>query len=162
LHQCQRQKSPEGAILATLEDYQHARELLLPIFDSIVAEGVTPAIRQTVEAITGDEHISEAMLAQRLKLSKSTVHYRVSRALAGGWLVNHEMRKGYPASLGRGAPLPDVRHVLPPADDIGAKIGEGEDRSNRPIRTPAPNESFEQERNVGTTSKNTEVFESSN
>ena len=77
LHQCLRQKSSEGAILATLEDYQHARELLVPIFDSIVAEGVTPVIRQTVEAITGDEHISEAMSAQRLKLSKSTVHYRV-------------------------------------------------------------------------------------
>jgi hypothetical protein len=115
-----------------------------------------------VEAIADDEYISEAMWAQRLKLSTSTVHYRVSRALAGGWLINHEMRKGYPTSLARGAPLPDVTHGLPPADDIVATMGKGEDRSNGSIRTPAPNESFERDISVGTACKNGEAFECSN
>jgi excisionase family DNA binding protein len=125
LYQCQREKTSEGVIIATHEDYMLARELLAPIFDSIVSEGLTPAIRQTVEAISGDEYVSEATLAQRLKLSKSTVHYRVSRALRGGWLVNHETRKGYPASLSRGTPLPELKHVLPTLEDIEEDEGGG-------------------------------------
>jgi len=40
LYQCQRETTPDGCIKATIEDYAYARELLIPVFDSIVAEGI--------------------------------------------------------------------------------------------------------------------------
>ena len=125
LYQCQRPKTEDGAIIATLEDYGQARELLGPIFDSVVAEGITPAVRSTVEALKADEELTETALAQRLNLAKSTVNYRVKRAIAGGWLVNRETRAGHPAKLARGAPLPEVKGALPTRTEVVAMMGEG-------------------------------------
>jgi hypothetical protein len=51
LYQCQRAKTPEGWVIATITDYAQARNLLASIFDTILSEGVTPAVRQTVEAV---------------------------------------------------------------------------------------------------------------
>jgi hypothetical protein len=113
LHQRQRRLTPEGWIEATVEDYAQARDLLVPIFDTIAADGATPAIRQTVEAVTPGEELSAAALATRLGLSRATVSWRVNRALKGGWLVNNEARKGHPAKLARGAPLPEQTTALP-------------------------------------------------
>jgi hypothetical protein len=162
LYQCQQRRRFDGIIIATIEDYKHARELLAPIFDGIAAEGVTAAIRQTVEEVQPTEEVSEAELARRLQVSKSTVHYRVGRALSGGWLVNNESRKGYPAKLARGAPLPEVKSVLPTPEDIEAKINKKGDRSNGSNRTPSADEPFEQDLKVSVTSKTAEVFEGSN
>src|SRR5438309_176037 len=54
-----------------LDDYKTARDLLTPVFDSITAEGATPAIRATVDAMDGQE-MTLTVLAARLKLGKST------------------------------------------------------------------------------------------
>src|SRR5262249_10854593 len=62
-----------GWLVATVEDYRAARELMLPVFDTLAAEGVTAAIRQTVLAIRLDETgVSQATLVQRLELSPAT------------------------------------------------------------------------------------------
>ena len=160
LYQCQRQKTPEGVIIATIDDYRMAHELLGPVFDSVVTEGVTDAVRATVAAIQPDEEVSEAVLAERLQLSKSTVHYRVTRAINGGWLVNHETRRGHAAWLSRGAPLPDAKSVLPNPEDVVAKSREGENGSSGRIRTPALDEPLERHLSVDTAIKAVEVFES--
>jgi hypothetical protein len=161
LYQCQRQKTPEDIIIATIDDYRRARELLGPIFDSLVADGVTAATRETIAAIEPDEEVSEAQLAERLQLAKSTVHYRVTRAISGGWLVNHETRKSHAARLSRGAPLPDVKSVLPRPEDVVARVGEWDNRSNGSIRTPATHVILEQHLSVGDTVKTVEAFECS-
>lgn len=113
LYQCQRRRTPEGWVEATIDDYTHARELLAPIFDTLASEGVTPAIRQTVEAIEPGEELAEGALAERLRLSKSTMSWRVRRAVKAGWLVNNETRRGHPARLSKGAPLPEATSALP-------------------------------------------------
>jgi hypothetical protein len=100
-------------VTANLDDYAQAYKLLSPIFDSLAAEGLTPAISETVEAVRGEEEVTEAELARRLAVSKATIHYRVERAIRGGWLRNSETRKFHPARLSRGAPLPDVVSALP-------------------------------------------------
>jgi MarR family protein len=161
LSQCQRQKTEDGAIIATLDDYCQARDLLAPIFDSIAAGGITPAVRDTVEAVQPGEEISATVLVQRLKLSKATVHYRVNRAIAGGWLINRETRAGYPAKLARGAPLPEVRAVLPTGDEVAAKVRE-EDASKRSSRTNVTSESIEQDVRTSEASRHGEVFEGAN
>jgi DNA polymerase-1 len=126
LYQLQRRRTSRGAVVATLDDYEHARQLLEPVFGHIATDGVTPAIRQTVAGVASllgvdppaDKTVSESALARQLQLSKTATQYRVRRCLAGGWLVNHEPRKGYAAKLTLGAPLPEETPILPTVDDI--------------------------------------------
>jgi hypothetical protein len=122
LYQLQRSRSPSGAaIVATVADYAAVHALLAPLFQAIVAEGVTPVVRVTVEAIGADEtHVSVADLAVRLGVSKATVSYRVGQALAWRWLINDETRKGRPAQLRQGLPLPAIEDALPPAGQVEA------------------------------------------
>lgn len=68
--------------------------------------GITDAVRETCLAVPEGAEVSEADLARDLLLSKSTIHYRVRRALRGGWLTNLEKRRGYPYRLIRAQPLP--------------------------------------------------------
>ena len=138
LHQCKRGRTPEGWVEATVEDYANARGLLAPIFDTIAAEGVTAAVRATVEAVKEGEEVSEAELVRRLGLSKAAVSYRVKRAVQGGWLVNHEQRKGCPARLARGVPLPEATSALPEP----GRVREAFERSHPPrgdTDPPPPN-----------------------
>jgi hypothetical protein len=111
LYQRLRERDSRGWIIAILDDYDTARWLLEEVFAVTVSEGVTPAVRQTVEAVVrlgyGGIAVSEHQLTKELGLAKSTIHYRVQRALKGGWLVNLATQKGAPAQLVVGTPLPD-------------------------------------------------------
>jgi hypothetical protein len=72
LYQQQRPCAPTGAVIATIEDYKMARELLAPVFEALTSEGLTAALRETVVAIEEGEEVtnhhlaSEAVLARRL------------------------------------------------------------------------------------------------
>jgi hypothetical protein len=117
LHQVQRPRSSTGAIVATLDDYAAVRPLVAPLFDSLVTEGLTPIVRTAVEAVgVLEENVTLIDLATRLKVSKTTAAYRVKRATDGGWLINDEERRGRPARLRRGLPLPAVVEALPSCD----------------------------------------------
>jgi hypothetical protein len=118
LTQKHRERTREGAIIASLEDYAKAKELLADTFDTMAADGITPAIRATVEAVKEGEEVSESDLVARLELSKSTIWYRVRGALRGRWLKNLEARRGLPARLVRGAPLPEAVSGLPTVDEL--------------------------------------------
>jgi len=64
------------------------------------------------------EGISLTDLAAQLNLAKSTVSHRVKNGIRGDWIRNLETRKGHPARLVRGAPLPEIRPALPTVDDV--------------------------------------------
>jgi hypothetical protein len=116
LYQCQRQRDAEGRLIATLEDYGVARELLAPAFEIIQAEGLTPAVREAVLEIGEDETgVTVAELSRRLGLSQTATRNRVKGAMAGGWLTDEEERdrRGRSARLRRGQPLPEARSPLP-------------------------------------------------
>mgnify|MGYP001331370488 CR=1 FL=1 len=113
LHQVQRERRADGAIIATLGDYELAHRLLSPVFDMMLTGGLTPAVRETVEAVEDGEEITQTELARRLEVSLSTVQWRVRRALRGGWLVNNETRRYHPAQLARGGDLPEMGSALP-------------------------------------------------
>ena len=74
LMQKQRERTPEGWVVATLRDYATARALLAPIFNALVGETVTPAIRATIEALNANDEISETELARRLEGSGVTAN----------------------------------------------------------------------------------------
>jgi hypothetical protein len=113
LHQRQRRRTASGAVEATLHDYEIVRDLLTPVFDAIAGEGLTPQIRETVEAISPKEEVSEVQIRERLALSKATVSERVRHAVEYGWLINEQSRLGRPARLRRGKPLPCEDTSLP-------------------------------------------------
>ena len=124
LYQNQRERDDQGRIIATIDDYISARWVLEEVFATTVGEGVTPAIKETVEGVeqlsTGGNAVTQSQLADRLGLSKSTIHYRVERAIQGGWLVNQTMVKGAPARLVIGKSLRTFEpRWLEPALDRG-------------------------------------------
>jgi hypothetical protein len=136
LHQRQRERDETSAILATIDDYEIVRRLLSPIFEAVVTDGCTVAVRETVGVVTEDEEVTEAEIGRRLNLAKSTVSYRVKRALAGGWLVDRETRERHAKRLARGAPLPENATALPTA---GALAVAGErTRAKADVRVSPP------------------------
>ena len=132
LHQAQRERDGQGRIIATLDDYAAARWLLEEVFAATVHE-MTPAIRETVEAVTrlskGSPTVTEQQLVKELGLVKSTIHYRVRRAVKSGFLVNQTSQRGAPAQLVIGAPIPDGC-PLPTTEELLLCVEESGNDSN--------------------------------
>jgi hypothetical protein len=151
LRQFQRERDQQERIVATLEDYQTARWLLEDIFSASVNDGLTPAVRETVQTVEellkiSGPTVSESQLVKQLGLAKSTIHYRVRRAIHGGWLVNASTQRGAPAQLMLGTPLPDD-NPLPSVEILEKYVKEAEKHSN--IRTPLANPDTEEDSNGG-------------
>jgi len=121
VRQLQRERDALGRVIASYDDYKTARWLFDEIFGTAVSEGVTPAIRQTVEAVarlsSGTRPVKELDLVRDLGLAKSSINYRVHRALKAGYLIDHRTVKGAEAQLLPGAPLP-TSSPLPMLDDL--------------------------------------------
>ena len=116
LHQKQRYKDSAGRIIATIDDYALAHELLAPIFDSIAQEGATKSVREAVQAVedlsfTG-QPVSVAAVAKQMKLAPSNASRHVNRALSKGYLINESTNRQR-KELKLGDPLPDDISVLP-------------------------------------------------
>lgn len=118
IHQATRDRDENGRIVATLEDYAVIRDLVDDVFSAGVGATVKPETRETVQAVAalqGDhEHgVPLPAVATRLALDKSVVSRRWRVAREGGYLVNLEERRGRPARLVVGEPLPDETPILP-------------------------------------------------
>ena len=118
LHQGTRERDTAGRILATMEDYETVRELLADILSEGLEATVSPAIRETVEAIgrilaAGSDEVTITQLAQVLGLDKSAASRRAASAVHLGFLLNLEDRKGRPARLEIGESMPERVSVLP-------------------------------------------------
>lgn len=118
LHQASRQKDAGGRLVAEVADYAAVRELVA----ELVAEGaevaIKPEVRETVRAVAdlltdGREEAKQADIRKALKLDKSVVSRRVTAAVDAGVLRNLEDRKGRPARLVLGDPLPEEIELLP-------------------------------------------------
>ncbi len=118
----ERKKDALGRVVATWRDYEDARELLAPILDVSITDGVSATVRQTVEAIGLDEEISLPILAGRLKLSKTGTWYRVKSAIDESYLVNLEDRPRHAARIKRAQPLPDPKSALPTVGVLKAEF----------------------------------------
>jgi hypothetical protein len=124
LHQRQRARDEFSRIIATEADYRAIYDLTAPVFGAVAAEGVTPAVRETVAKVkdlteTGEgATVSLNELAGALDLDKSAVSRRVRPALRGGFLVNEETSRGKPYKLRVGDPLPKPRPALPAPDEV--------------------------------------------
>jgi hypothetical protein len=141
LHQATRRKDDDGRVVATLDDYRAVRELVA----DLVAEGIDATVKSEVREIVGavshlldagNAEVRQADLARTLKLDKSSISRRVAAALDGGFVKNLEDRKGRPARLVLGDPLPADREVLPSGDRLandgllqGCAVDEGDKKA---------------------------------
>jgi hypothetical protein len=132
LHQASRRKDAAGCIIATLEDYAAIRDLVADLVAAGVEATVRPEVRETVGAVAyliaaGDSEVRQTDLRTRLKLDKSAISRRVADALDRGYLRNLEDKKGRPARLVLGDPLPDELEVLPAPERLrGCTVAAGD------------------------------------
>lgn len=120
LHQAQRERDEQGRVVATLDDYAAVHELTADLVAAGVGATVPQTVRETVAAVaelTARQQprmgVMLGRVAEHLHLDKSSASRRVNAAIKGGYLVNSEERKGRPACLELGEPLPEEREVLP-------------------------------------------------
>jgi hypothetical protein len=131
LRQHQRERDARGRLIATAADYREARWLLEEVFTTTASDGLTPATRETVQAVQSNHDLvpdgqatSETKLAEILGLARQSIQYRVARAIDKGWLQNtagkYQKKVLWPAAdLPEGNVLPTVEHVCnePPEND---------------------------------------------
>ena len=122
LHQRQR-KVDGGRIVAEIADYRAVYGLVADVLSEGVQATVKPEIRATVEALAAlyqGTPVTTHALAGRLGLDQHSASRRVAVAKRNGWIVNQETRRGQPAQLVPGDPLPAERPVLPDPDSLQA------------------------------------------
>src|SRR5215217_2938947 len=118
LHQASREKSTDGRIVASLEDYARVRELVADLVSEGIEATVPATVRETVEMVKRlrdetEKDVTIAALAEELELDKSAAWRRVRSAMDRGYLENKEDRKGRPAKLVTADDLPDDIEILP-------------------------------------------------
>lgn len=140
LHQATRERDAAGRIVATLADYGAVRELIGDLVADGVEASVPATVRETVEAVrrivapaqnaAGGESLagkvrddpertaSVTEAAKALKLDKSAASRRVRVATERGFLKNLEDRKGRPARIALGEPVPENVELLPTVEAI--------------------------------------------
>jgi len=142
LHQYQRDGDAEGRIMATVEDYAVVHELVADLVSAGVEASVPPTVRETVEAVkklkkSWPTGVPQSAVRNHLRLDRGTVSRRINHAITLGYLVDEQEKKGQPAKLAVGEPMPDEVEVLPRPDALSrqcctvAPFPEGEGVSER-------------------------------
>ena len=131
LHQASREWDAQGRIIATLKDYASVRGLVAELVSEGVEATVPPTVRETAETLgrlhsEESEPVTIAKLAEELKLDKSAAWRRVRAAIDRGYLKNLEDRKGRPARIVPGDPLPDDIEILPAVERLRGCMVAGE------------------------------------
>jgi len=153
LHQATRGRDAEGRIIASIEDYVSVRELVADLVSEGVEASVPATIRETVGTVgrlLEDSDGASVTVARELKLDSSAGLRRVRAAIERGYLKNLEDRKGRPACLVLGDPLPKDVEVLPSVERLqGCTVAlalEGIDTPPPPVASEADSEAGERER----------------
>jgi hypothetical protein len=119
MHRELREKDDQGRILAMLCDYAAVRELVADLFAEGVEATVRPETRETVSVVKAlGKEVSLGEIQKPLKLDKSAASRRVAVAVSHGYLVNNETRKGRPARITLGDPMPGEIEILPHPDRL--------------------------------------------
>jgi hypothetical protein len=130
LHQATQSRDESGRIIASMDDYRAVRALVADLVAEGIDATVKPEVRETVEVASrllddGSVEVRQTDLARALKLDKSAISRRVAGALDLGFLKNLEDRKGRPARLVLGDPLPADLEVLPPVERLAGDLLHG-------------------------------------
>jgi hypothetical protein len=124
LHQATRERSSDGRVIATMEDYASVRDLIVDLVSEGLEATVPPIVRETVEAVARlleegkKKSATSREVGEELRLEKGPVSRRVRMALDAGYLRNLEDQRGRPARLILGDPMPEDLHILPTVEEL--------------------------------------------
>jgi hypothetical protein len=124
LHQRTRERDTAGRVIATIADYAAVHQLVAEIISGGVEATVPASIRETVEAVHAlqkeqdGEPVSVRALGVRLNIDRSAASRRYGTARARGYLKNLESKRGLPARIVPGEPLPEDIEILPAPDRL--------------------------------------------
>ena len=109
-------------IIATTADYATVRELVADVFAEGIEATVPTTVRETVDAVAAlqKNEVSLGELAAKLALDKSATSRRLRDATDRGYLVNLEIRRGRPARIVLGDPMPEMVKLLPEPGELCA------------------------------------------
>jgi hypothetical protein len=137
LHQRQRRLDAKGRIIATLQDYEVVYPAVSPFLGQETG-GLSPAQQEAVNAIrrlcggVRGKTVSVAEVAKDLGIEPNAVHWRISKPLTLGYLVN-EAHKGQPYRLRAIADPAIAAGAIPTPEALKKALGEDES-------TPTPEE----------------------
>jgi len=131
LHQGTREMDADRRIVATIADYAAVRALVADLISDGIGATVPATIRETVSTVAaltaGGGETTNTAVAAMLGLDTSAGQRRVRAAIARGVVRNLEERRGRPARLVVGDPLPNDREILPSVERLQACIADGGD-----------------------------------
>jgi DNA polymerase family A len=119
-----REKSNDGRIIATVDDYRTVYDLVKKHYKS-AASGASEAVCAAVNAVTelrktatvATDPVTVSSIAKHLSIGKASASRRVNTALDNGWLIDKsEKTKGKSYDLYTGEPLPGDESGLPNPD----------------------------------------------
>lgn len=117
LHRATRDTDGSGAIVATFADYAAVRELVADLVADAAERSVPASVRETVRTVSeltlGGGETTVLGIAGVLGIDKSAASRRVRAGLDRGYLRNLEDKRGRPARIALGDPLPEEQTVLP-------------------------------------------------
>jgi hypothetical protein len=116
IHSVHRNKDAEGRIIAEPNDYTAVFDLVADLIAQGTGAKIDKRVREAVaavESLADEEGITVKALAKDLGMHHLRVWRLVQKALKGAFLINKETRKGAPARLVIGDPLPPDGVVLP-------------------------------------------------
>jgi len=128
LHQAMRERDEGGRIIATLDDYARVRELVADLASEGVGATVPATVRETVGKLillyddNEREPVTIKDVAEELKLDESAAWRRVRAARDRGYTKNLEDRRGRPAQLVPGEPMPEDTQILPTVLELRAAL----------------------------------------
>ncbi len=143
LHRATRERDAKGRIVASLEDYAVVRELVSDLIADGVEATVRDTVRETVNAVArvlagGADEVTTTEVSRELGLDKGSGYRRVQTAISAGYLRNLETRRGRPARLVLGDPLPEDRALLPSPESLEGCTVAADPGENVPPPTPEP------------------------
>jgi hypothetical protein len=149
LHRATRERDDQGRIVATLEDYTVVRDLVADIISEGLEATVSEIVRETVGKVDEltrkqEEPVTMTEVGRALNLDKNATYRRVQRAIEGGYVKNLEDRKGRPARLVIGDPMPEDREVLPEPQELmdesgGFRVSKVSEGTDTPLPTTPVN-----------------------
>jgi len=126
LHRATRERDERGRIVATLDDYAVVRGLVADLISEGVEATVPEVVRETVEKVkkllneSGEESVNVRQVGVELGLEYQPTYRRVKMAEDAEYLRNLEDRKGKPARLVLGDPIPEDLEILPDPEELRA------------------------------------------
>jgi hypothetical protein len=138
IYQQQRQVDANGCIIATLDDYRLAYDLLSKRINEGAESSIKPIIRETFVAVekllnsndsnsvgsfmnkNGDRqvYVDIKTLADALGLDTSSTSRRVTQAIKSGFLENLETQRGKRSKIVLGKPIPADDSILPTPEEL--------------------------------------------